>query len=187
MDLDRTAIALRNTQSAFPAFDSLSLVDPSGQQLLSTTEGAFVNLGSEPHIQRALTGEPRVFGGVTRSVVTNEPIVVMAAPVRSPETDAVIGAVSASIRLPVVSAFLSETATAQQRDIIVIDLDGGVVASSDPEQMSAGTLLAGSPILVATHCTVALNAWRRRTYGTGVPVSGVAAGSITSGARTITR
>ena len=149
MDLDRTRGALRDTQTAFPEFDNLSLVDPSGQQIVRGTEGELVDLRSRSYIQRALSGEPRVFGGITTSLITGEPVVVMAAPVRSPETDVVIGAISASIRLPVISAFLTETSTARGPDVTVIDQDGVVVASSDPEQMSAGASLAGSPLLTA--------------------------------------
>ena len=149
MDLDRTRGALRDTQTAFAAFDTLSLIDPSGQQIVSTSENGFADLGSEPHIQRALAGESRVFGGATLSDATGEPIVVMAAPVRSPETDAVIGVVSASIRLPVVSAFLSEISLVQERDVFVVDTDGVVVASSDPEQLPTDASLAGSSLLAA--------------------------------------
>jgi serine phosphatase RsbU (regulator of sigma subunit) len=150
MDLDRTEDALRDTRAAFPAFDNLSLVDLSGQQIVRATPGEFVNLASAPRVQRALSGEARVFGGVTISVSTGEPIVGMAAPVRSPETDAVIGAVAATIRLPSISAFLKETSLAQGRDVFVVDPDGVLVATSDTEGVPPGTSLAGTPILMVT-------------------------------------
>lgn len=134
LDIPNSFPIIENASKTYPDLIPISIDNDKGKQLVKSDRSTLVDVTDRAFYKQAMQGKEDVVSEVVISKANNQPIVILATPLRS-ESGTIIGVLQGTINLGVLTNFVKE----RSKDgsvAYILDLDGKVIAHPDAKLTS---------------------------------------------------